>query len=63
MGVQARPLEPARSPEEVCRICPELLQAVREELRRLRDFKGAVKAMFPVHGLGGLGSSPSLAWS
>jgi serine/threonine protein kinase len=43
-------MDSGRSPEDVCGASPELLPAVRERLRRLRDFAGEVEAMFPRHG-------------
>jgi serine/threonine-protein kinase len=35
------------SPEEVCGTCPELLPAVREQLRRMRSVENVVDALFP----------------
>ena len=49
-------LDSERTPEEVCRDCPELLPLVRERLSRLREVEAQVDAMFPTPG-----SSPSPA--
>jgi tetratricopeptide (TPR) repeat protein len=43
-------LDSDRSPEEVCRDCPELLPQVRERLRRLRAVEAQVDAWFPTPG-------------
>jgi eukaryotic-like serine/threonine-protein kinase len=40
-------LESDRSPEEVCRDCPELLSVVRERLRRIGRVDGELDALFP----------------
>jgi len=43
-------LESDRSPEEVCRTCPELLSIVRERLRRIGLVDGELEAIFPGSG-------------
>lgn len=43
-------MDSGRSPEDACRSCPELLPAVLEGLKRLRDLEAEVKAIFPAHG-------------
>lgn len=43
-------MDSGRSPEDVCRPCPELLPAVREGLERLRSFEAEISAIFPEHG-------------
>src|ERR1700687_4702697 len=40
-------LESGRSPEEVCRDCPELLPAVRERLQGLHVVRAQVAELFP----------------
>jgi eukaryotic-like serine/threonine-protein kinase len=40
-------LESDRSPEEVCRTCPELLSSVREGLRQIRLLEAALDALPP----------------
>lgn len=50
-------IDSGRSPEEVCRDCPELLPAVRDKLRRLLAFQDDVEAMFPTRPLGGFHES------
>lgn len=47
-------MDSGRTPEDVCSACPELLPALRDELRRLRAFEGEVAAIFPKHGPGEL---------
>jgi eukaryotic-like serine/threonine-protein kinase len=43
-------LESHRTPEEVCRACPELLPEVRDRLRRLRELEDQVESWFPTPG-------------
>jgi hypothetical protein len=43
-------LESDRSPEEVCRTCPELLSSVREGLRQIRLLEAALDALPSQHG-------------
>ena len=43
-------LESHRTPEEVCRACPELLPEVRDRLRRLRELEAQVDSLFPTPG-------------
>ena len=40
-------LDSGRTPEEVCRPCPELLPQVREQWRRLRACDAQIDALFP----------------
>ncbi len=40
-------LETDRTPEEVCAQCPDLLDQVREELRKLSDVEGQLNSLFP----------------
>jgi hypothetical protein len=40
-------LDSGRTPEDVCRSCPELLAEVREGLRRLKAVEADIKAIFP----------------
>ena len=40
-------LDSGRTPEEVCRDCPELLPEVRERWRRFGAIDAEVGAMFP----------------
>ena len=42
-------LDSGRTPENVCRSCPELLPEVREAFERLKAFEAEVAAMFPDH--------------
>jgi tetratricopeptide (TPR) repeat protein len=43
-------LESDRTPEEVCRACPELLTQVRHRLGRVRALEAEVEALFPTPG-------------
>ena len=43
-------LESHRTPEEVCRACPELLPEVRHRLRRLRELRAQVDSLLPTTG-------------
>ena len=43
-------LESHRTPEEVCRACPELLPEVRHRLRRLRELQAQVDSLLPTTG-------------
>ncbi len=43
-------LESHRTPEEVCRACPELLPEVRDRLRRFRELEDQVDSWFPTPG-------------
>ncbi len=43
-------LESHRTPEEVCRTCPELLPEVRDRLSRLREIEAQVDSWFPTPG-------------
>jgi serine/threonine-protein kinase len=43
-------LESELTPEEVCQDCPELLDAVRDRLRRVRALDAQVESMFPSSG-------------
>jgi tetratricopeptide (TPR) repeat protein len=45
-------LDSGRTPEEVCRECPELLTEVRERWRRFGPIDGEIGAMFPEPGAG-----------
>jgi serine/threonine-protein kinase len=47
-----RILESGRTPEDVCRGCPELLPAVLASLRRARVVEAELEAMFPTPGAG-----------
>ncbi|MBI1191092.1 MAG: protein kinase [Tepidisphaera sp.] len=49
-----------RTPEEVCRTCPELLAEVRVHLERVRAVEAAIAQVFPSHPTSatGLGASP-----
>src|SRR6187200_3318141 len=40
-------LEVARTPEEICIDCPELLPAVRDRYVRLKRFEVEIEALFP----------------
>ena len=43
-------LESRRTPEEACKDCPELLNKVRDGLRRLRELELEVDSLFPTNG-------------
>ena len=43
-------LDSKRTPEEVCRECPELLEAVREQWERLQSIDAQIEALFPTPG-------------
>jgi eukaryotic-like serine/threonine-protein kinase len=43
-------LDSGRTPEDVCRSCPELLPAVLSILERLRQFESEVTDLFPARG-------------
>ena len=49
-GLLEEILESDRTPEEVCQDCPELLNAVRDRLRRVRALEAQVDSMFPTSG-------------
>ena len=40
-------IDPNRTPEEVCRSCPELLPVVRERWRQMRRLRADLDALFP----------------
>ena len=52
-------LESGRSPEEVCRDCPELLPQVRLQLLRLKKMEERVNSLFPPSSDGGSGDRPA----
>ena len=43
-------LESRCTPEEACKDCPELLNKVRDGLRRLRELELEVDSLFPTKG-------------
>ena len=43
-------LESRCTPEEACKDCPELLNQVREGLRRVRELELEVDSLFPTKG-------------
>jgi len=49
-GLVEEILESDRTPEEVCQDCPELLNAVRDRLRRVRALGAQVDWLFPTSG-------------
>jgi eukaryotic-like serine/threonine-protein kinase len=49
-GLVEEILESDRTPEEVCQDCPELLNAVRDRLRRVRVLEAEVDSLFPTPG-------------
>src|SRR5208282_2057229 len=49
-GLVEEILESDRAPEEVCQDCPELLNAVRDRLRRVRALGAQVDSLFPTSG-------------
>jgi eukaryotic-like serine/threonine-protein kinase len=46
-GLVEEILETHRTPEDVCKACPELLTEVRDRLRRLRELEAQVDSLFP----------------
>jgi eukaryotic-like serine/threonine-protein kinase len=52
-------LESHRTPEEVCQHCPELLDAVRDRLRRVLALEAEVDALFPTPGRTPAAAEPS----
>jgi eukaryotic-like serine/threonine-protein kinase len=50
LGLVEEILESDRTPEEICQDCPEMLDAVRDRLRRVRALGAQVDSLFPTSG-------------